>query len=273
MMAGLPKSGRWCAAVVLCVFSLSAFAQTFDPWLPLPEVEEQTSSVALQPLIDALGENPVATDAELQSLLDAFASAIDGGWVTVDQGLAMLDLASWSTLSDALSVATATDAMLSVLSGRIDGTVLDPLLALADLLAAVVTPDGVRNAIERAGGSETLLAQVDALVAAGVPPGILVRLTRQTFHDGLEESDVVAIFSDLSGIVDATAWGQVANDLLDQGSERHRDQEKNVNANKNGSAKDEGDEEDSQQESEQQENEQEVEKNEHGGGKSQGQSK
>ncbi|MEW5826247.1 MAG: hypothetical protein AB1778_05390 [Candidatus Bipolaricaulota bacterium] len=270
MMAGLPKSGRWCAAVVLCVVSLSTFAQTLDPWLPLPEVEEQTSSVALQPLIDALGENPVATDAQLQSLLDAFASAIDGGWVTVDQGLAMLDLASWSTLLDALSVSTATDAMVSILSGRIDGTVLDPLLALADLLAAVVTPDGVRNAIERAGGSETLLAQVDTLVAAGLPPGVLVRLTQQTFHDGLEESDVVALFSDLSGVVDATAWGQIANDLLDQGNERQRDQEKNANANENGAAKDE---EDSQQKNEQQESEQEAEKNEHGGGKGQGQSK
>jgi hypothetical protein len=211
---------------------------------------EETPPDILQPLIDAVALDPFATYEQTSSLIASFSIAIDAQQLTVDQALAMLALVSWSTLSDAETTAAALASLTAVLQGLADGTITgDPLVALADLLAGVVTPDGVRNAIARAGGSEALLEQVDQLVSAGVPPGILVRLTKQSFHDGVDELTIGLLLDELAATADGDAWGQVVNAVLDVGMNRHQDQEANANANKNTDGE-----------------EQEEEENQHGNG-------
>lgn len=250
MMAGLPKSGRWLILAVSFVVLVPCLAAT-QTVEPLPTMEEQTPSDTLQPLIDVIQLNSVATETEKADLLGAFSSAIAAGTVTLDQAVAMLALASWETLADADAIAAATSAIAAVLQGLADGTLVDdPLVALAEALAPALTPDGVRNAISRAGGSEELLAQVDELVSVGVPPGILVRLTKQSFHDGLDEEAIGLLLDDLAATADGDAWGQVVNAVLGTGTERHQDREANANENK---GKDDG-------------QEKEEEENQHGNG-------
>jgi len=247
-MAGLPKSGAWAvlAALLAVVFCVVASAQTVPP----PLLDEQTSSDTLQPLVDAIGLNAFATTEQTQSLVAAFSGAVAAQHVTIDQALAMLALVSWSTLADAESTTQALDAILTVLQGLAAGTITgDPLVALADLLAGLVTPAGVRNAIARAGGSEALLEQVDDLVAAGVPPGILVRLTKQSSHDGIDEARVSLLLDELAATATGDRWGQVVNAVLDVGTNQYRDREANANANKNTDG-----------------NEEEEEENQHGNG-------
>jgi len=231
MMAGLPKSHRWLPLVVVVALLLPclAAAQVIDA---SPPIEEQTPSSTLQPLIDVVNISAVATDAQKAELLAAFATSIDAGSLTLDQALAMVALVAWETLADPDDIATAITAIVAVLQGLADGSVVeDPLIALAGLLAVSLTPDGVRNAIARAGGSEDLLAQVDDLVSAGVPPGILVRLTKQSFHDGVDEATIGVLLDELAATADGDAWGQVVNAILDVGLNRHQDREANANEN------------------------------------------
>ena len=241
-MAGLPKSRQRVLLLFLIFTALSVATSA--------QTVEQTPPDILQPLVDAVALNPFATVEQTTSLIVAFSVAIDAQQLTVDQALAMLALVSWSTLPDAETTAAALSSLTAVLQGLADGTITgDPLVALADLLAGTVTPDGVRNAIARAGGSEALLEQVDELVSAGVPPGILVRLTKQSFHDGVDELTIGLLLDELAATADGDAWGQVVNAVLDVGMNRHQDQEANANANKNTDGK-----------------EQEEEENQHGNG-------
>ncbi len=228
-MAGLPKSGHWLvlALSLAMLFSCLAHAQVVAP---LPSIDEQTPSDVLQPLADVLAQNAVATDVQAAELLAAFSATITAGQLTIEQALAMLALAAWPTLEEAVAVAESAAAIESILQSLSDGTLLDdPLVALALALGLATTPEGVRDAIARAGGSDELLAQVDELVSAGVPPGILVHLTKQSFHDGLDESAIVLYLDELAATADGDAWGQVVNVILDQGANQHRDREENAN--------------------------------------------
>jgi len=246
-MAGLPKSGRWWVfvALILVVFPIAVFAQAIDPPI-VGSIEEGTPS---DTLADAVALNSVATEEQKEVLIADFAAAIAADRVTLDQALAMLALVSWDTLTDADALAKAIDTMTAVIAGLVDGTIVgDPLVVLADALGTLVTPDGIRNAIARAGGSEELLAQVDDLVAAGVPPGILVRLLEQAFHDGLSEEEIACLLDALDAGADGDSWGQLVNEITSIGTNLHRDREGNQNKN---SGEDEG-------------KEQEEEENQHG---------
>lgn len=226
-MAGLPRSGMrlWLAAFLLIVVSTVVHAQAVD---------EQTPSDTLQPLFDAIALNAYATSEQTASLVASFSNVIVAQKLTVEQAVAMLALVSWGTLPDAETTTRACGAVLSVLQGIAAGSITDdPLVALAELLAGLVTPAGVRNAIANAGGSEALLEQVDDLVAAGVPPGILVRLTKQSFHDGVDEATIVLLLDELGATATGDAWGQVVNAVLGVGANKHQDREENQNQNKN----------------------------------------
>ncbi len=229
-MAGLPKSGRWLlllASFLLCLSAVAA-AQTVDP----PLIEEQTPSDTLQPLVDGVALNAVATDAQESELVSAFSAVIAAEKLTLDQALAMLALVSWETLETAEDVTAAMAAITAVLQGVADGTLAgDPLAALADLVAAAVAPAGVRNAIARAGGSEELLEQVDELVTQGVPPGILVRLAKQSLRDGLAEEDVTALYDALAIGADGGSWGRLVNEITSDPSNEEPNAGRNRNEN------------------------------------------
>lgn len=241
-MAGLPKSGRWLllvASFLLCISAVAA-AQTVDP----PPIEEQTPSDTLQPLVDAVALNAVATDAQKSDLVSAFSSVIAAEKLTLDQALGMLALVAWDALETGEDVTAAMAAITTVLQGVADGTLTgDPLAALADLVAAAAAPSGVRNAIARAGGSEELLERVDELVTQGVPPGILVRLAKQSLRNGLAEEDVAALYDALAIGADGNSWGQLVNEIASGPPDELLNTERNRNENSGADAIEEQEEE------------------------------
>ncbi len=224
-MAGLPKSGRQLLLVASLLFITPclAAAQMAD----LLTVEERTPSGTLQSLIDAANSSTAAAETQKAELAVAFSDAISVGQLALDQALAMLALASWETLPDAEATTATLDAIQNVLDDLAGGSLTgDPLAALAAALVATPTPAGATNAIARAGGSEGLLAQVGELVFAGVPPGILVRVAKQSLRNDLPE-DEVALALDAVGAGAEGAWGHLANGAAGGSLARYGNRERN----------------------------------------------
>jgi len=59
-----------------------------------------------------------------------------------------------------------------------------------------------------------------------------VRLTKQSFHDGVDEATIGLLLDDLAATADGDAWGQVVNAILDVGVNRYQDRETNANQSK-----------------------------------------
>ncbi|MBU1049057.1 hypothetical protein KKG90_03420 [Candidatus Bipolaricaulota bacterium] len=237
MMAGLPKLfsvliGSIGIIVALAVACAAQEIQTDSVVLP-PAGDIQTDSFILQPVLDLIDSNISADPADVKALQEAFEAAVDLGILTPEQALAMLDLVQWDALDSADALANAAAAILTVLaditSDPLSGD--DPLAALTQLLNALATPTGTLTAIAKAGASDEILDQVTSLVASGVPPGILVRITKQGLRDGLSMEEITAQLDALAAAMaeDTESWGNLANEVTDKGENKYQDEEKNTN--------------------------------------------
>ena len=120
--------------------------------------------------------------------------------------------------------------MTEILDGITEGTLEgDPLVELTDALGDALTPAGILNTLGKSGATEDVLNRVEDLVVEGVPPGILVRIAKGALRDGLSDSEITALLDELAAGADGDAWGQLANDVTDQGVYQYQDQEQNQN--------------------------------------------
>jgi hypothetical protein len=239
-MAGLPKVVTVFIAMVGIVIALAIVGsadgiQTDSVVLP-PAGGIQTGSNVLQPVFDLIDSSVNADPADAKALREDFEDAVTSEILTPEEALAMLALVRWDTLDGTEALANAAAALQTALadlsSDPLSGD--DPLDILTRLLDALATPTGTLTAIGKAGASEEILDQVSSMVADGVPPGILVRITKQGLRDGLTMDEIAAQLDALSeAIDDEGSWGNVANDVTDKGENKHQDEEKNTNTDGN----------------------------------------
>ena len=221
-MAGLSKS------VFLLLMSLGlAFSMSL---LGVAQAI-QTDSNVLQPVFDLIDANANPTDQE--NLKEIFENAVTLGVLTPEEALAMLDLVEWDALEETGDIANASTNIQTILTDLISGELTDdPLAALSQLLNVLATPAGTLNAIGKVCDSQGVLDRVSSLVASGVPPGILVRITKQGLRDGLSPEQIMVQLDALAVAVSENedlSWGQIANDVTNKGENKHQDQEQNAN--------------------------------------------
>ncbi len=239
-MAGLPKSffAFLISISLILGLTLAGWADDIQTGsVVVPPGGVQTSSNVLQPVFDVIDGNPNAAPADQEALKSAIQSAADLGLLTADQALAMLGLVQWTSLTDADALANAASIVLTILDDLVAGDITDPVGALTNLLNQLATPPGTLNAIGRAGASEELLDQVSSLVAGGVPPGIVVRVTKEGLRHGLSMEEIAAQLDVLAAALQSgedIAWGQIANDATGKGAnEQQQNQEMNTNTQGN----------------------------------------
>ena len=224
-MAGLPKAGfvlllTLGIALTLAIAGVAEEIQTGS--VVLPPIDVQTPSNVLQPVFDLIDANLFADPIDQANLKADFESAVTLGVLTPEEALAMLALVEWGTLGDVEALANMSAALQTVLADLISDPLseIDPLAELTGLLNALATPAGTLVAIGKAGASEEILDQVSSIVASGVPPGILVRITKEALRDGLTMEEITAQLDALIAAVAADgedSWGQIANDITDDG--------------------------------------------------------
>jgi hypothetical protein len=236
MMAGLPKAvlvllSAMAIAVVLALTSGAQEVQADS--IVLPPEDVQTPSLVLQSVFDLIDSNLAADLAIQEDLKIDIEGAVDLGVLTPEQALAMLELVQWKALVETEALANAAAAIQTILYDFMSGVLAgDPLVELTQFLNVPATPTGTLTAISKAGASEQILNQVPSLAAGGVPPGILVQITKKGIRDGLPMEEIAAQLAALAAInaaEDAVAWGQVANDILDKGENKYQDEEQNQN--------------------------------------------
>jgi hypothetical protein len=186
----------------------------------------------LQPAFDVIDGNVNADSVDQTTLKAALQDAADLGLLTPEQALTMLELLQWSALTDPDALANAAATLETVLADLVAGTITDPVAALTNLLNQLATPPGTLNVIGRAGASDDILNQVSSLVAGGVPPGIVVRITKQGLRDGLSMDEISLQLDVLAAALadgDEIAWGQIANNAADAEPNTYQNQELNKN--------------------------------------------
>lgn len=240
-MAGLPKAvfvliGIIGTTIALAIAGVADGVQTDSVVLP-PADDIQTESNVLQPVFDLIDSSVNADPEDVKALRDDFESSVASGILTPEEALAMLELVRWDTLDSVEDLANATAAIQTVLADLAADPLSgdNPLDVLTQLLNTLATPAGTLTAIGKAGASDEVLDQVSSLVADGVPPGILVRLTKQGLRDGLTMEEITAQLDALSeAIVDGEgSWGNVVNEVMDKGENTYQDEEANVNTEGN----------------------------------------
>jgi hypothetical protein len=164
------------------------------------------------------------------------------GVLTPEEALALLELVQWETLVETDDLSNVAAAIQTILDDLVFGTLTDdPLVELTKLLNVLSTPEGTLTAIGKAGASEEILDQVSSIAASGVPPGILVQITKKALRDGLDvAAQLDALVAALAEEGEDVSWGSVAHDITGEGE--YQDQEQNVNI--------EGNEEPEQEENE-----------------------
>ena len=239
MMAGLPKAVTSFLTSVLLLIALSLFVNADELQtgsVVLPPGGIQTTSSVLQPVFDLIEGNSLASSVDTQALETVIEQAVDLGMLTPEQAIAMLEQVSWTTLTDALALTDAASILLTVLNDLVAGTITDPLASLTRLLNELATPAGTLVAIGKAGAPDELLDEVSSLVAGGVPPGILVRITKEGLRNDVPLS---LILSQMDAIAEMLAagedipWGQIANDVTGTGEYTYQDAEQNENVDGN----------------------------------------
>lgn len=228
----------WRIAGVLALLGLAALATGVA-----------AQDAATSPTLDEVAAlNLAASPEQIQTAVDLLAGSITAGTLTADQAIQLLIAADWAALEDGAAI----DAMLATLTDLVGGIAAGALTLDQALIALGVSetgtaPDGFLDAITQAGASEATAALAETLVAAGVPPGIVVRIVKQGLNqDALTDEEVQALLTTLGELADGDSWGQLANEIAEHGSYKHRDRETNANRN-------DGTSEDPEQETEQNE--------------------
>ncbi|MDD5263951.1 MAG: hypothetical protein PHU43_03850 [Candidatus Bipolaricaulis sp.] len=234
MMAGWRVAGAL-ALLGLAVLATGAVAQ----------------DAATSPTLDEVAAlNLTASPEQIRAAVGLLADSVTAGTLSVDQAIQLLIAADWAALADGAAIDAALATLTDLVAGITAGTLtLDEALAALGASETGTTPDGFLDALAQAGASEATGALAEALVAAGVPPGIVVRIVKQGLNqDALTDEEVQALLATLGELADGDSWGKLANEIAGHGSYRHRDRENNVNRN-DGTSDDP---------------EQETEQNEHG---------
>ena len=234
-MAGLPKRKPILLAIPLALLMLGAFAtgvsaQTIQTPSGVIDPIIQTPSLTLQPMIDVVEANPIATDEQKQALVDAFTTAIGNDEITVDQAVGMLLELDWAALSTDDEILQAIGLVTDVLAGVASGEIDDPIAALIAAYNAALTPDGIVNAIDKAGATDETITQVEALVASGLPPGIVLRVTKDALRQGRSQEEIDDMLDTLAAAYeDGASAGLAANQATDNGSYKYEEQEQEEN--------------------------------------------
>lgn len=223
MIAGLPNRCFIVAMLLIATSFVSGIAVA---------QELQTPPTTLEPIIDALAANAATTEQQRQ-LADSFAAALDTGLMLPDQVLEMLEFLGWESLESSEDIELAIALLTETVSALLAGTVTNPLAALTDAYNAELAPDGIVNAIVKAGASDETISKVQALVAAGLPRGIVLRVTKDALREGKDPAEALAALADAYG--DPTdpsmSPGQAANQATGRGSYKYQEQEEEQNAN------------------------------------------
>ncbi len=239
MIAGLPKAVLALLAPLVLVLSPSLFASADELQtgsVVLPPTVVQTSSSVLQPVIDLIDGNPLASPVDAQALKVSIEQAVDLDLLTPEGAGAMLDQVLWTTLPDAEAVTNAASILLTILDDLLAGAITDPLTALARLLNELATPAGTLVAIGNAGAPDEILDEVSSLVAGSVPPGILVRITKEGLRNGIPLEVIMSQLDTIAEMLVAgedIPWGQLANDVTGVGEYTYQDEEQNQNVDGN----------------------------------------
>jgi len=229
-MAGLPKRAYLLAFAValLVIGSVAGTAQeTQSPSLVIDPVV-QTDSTTLEEVTEAVETNSGATEEERQLLIDLFVAAVDDGGMDVDLVGEMLLSVGWETLEEGIAEMIAL--IDTTLAGYVDGSIEDPVIGLIEAYNESATPEGITNALTKAGASDEVLSSVQSLVAGGLPAGIVLRVTKAGLRG--ESLDVDQMLSDLEALYAENpdiSPGLAANTVTVKGSYKHQEQEENVN--------------------------------------------
>ena len=223
-MAGLPKRYALLCLVAFLIAAISWLGVSQDVQTPSSTIDPED----LQVIAEAVESNPTASDEEKELLIGMFADAVGGGTLDVALVGEMLDVVGWDTLDE--GIADTIELIGGTLADYLDGVIEDPVGDLADTYNASLTPDGIVNAVTQAGASPEVVAQVQSLVASGVPPGIVLRVTKAGLRG--EELDPSVLLTDLEALFEEDPNmppGQAANAVLNKGSYKHQEQEENQN--------------------------------------------
>ncbi|MGB2983709.1 MAG: hypothetical protein WBC63_07620 [Candidatus Bipolaricaulia bacterium] len=235
-MAGLPKRASL-LALVLSLLALASWVGVSQdvqtpPTVIEPIFDVQTESTTLQEITDAVSVNPSASDEEVALLIDLFLSAVDEGGMDVSLVGEMLDGVGWDGIDEGIS--DVMGLIEEILNAYLDELIEDPVAGLVDAFNASLTPDGIVNAVTKAGASPETISEVLSLVASGIPPGIVLRVTKAALRD--DDLDVSLALADLAGAFEENpdiSPGEAANEATGNGSFKHREREENENTRQN----------------------------------------
>ena len=235
MIAGLPKLHLLLAVILLLGIAFASSAQ-----------EIQTPSSVLEDAIEIVWSNEAISPEQATAVADQILAAVEADAVTPEEVLSMLeDQLGWSEIGDPDRLALAIEALDQVLVGLVEGDIAsgDAADALTDTWIDLATPDGVINAIEKAAAQalegdvpEELMTEVGQLIAGGVPPGIVLRVTKDALRSG---EDPLELLDVLMSAGDDSSWGQAANAATGQGQNKYQEEELEQNTNENQTAPDE----------------------------------
>ena len=207
--------------------------------------EVQTASATLSTVIQTIQENQFVSEEQETVLSTFFITAIEQGALSPDQALELLATVGWDELTAddkvglvvralelALIAVTAEDAaydeVLATLAEVVESGKLGSLASEEHEVAAL--PGLFSSLLKTAGGmSSDFWDQVEELIAAGVPSGIVARTVRQMLRSGATEEEVLAALEALGeGALQGGHHGQAAEENSSTGN-KHQDREENHN--------------------------------------------
>jgi len=250
MTAGLPKF------VMRLLLFLACLATLFVVTGLVFGQEDPTGAPTLEPptlddVAAAIEGGELLSDEQKAGLIGAFSIAVNEAYLTIEEAFALLDIAKFDQLTDEDEASFAANALETVLAalnaGEVDFEGASTSLAeaiesgsgdgLDASLVELTTPAGILNAIGNAAAKvnyddAALLQQVEQLIFDGVPPGIVLRVTKDALRSGLSD-ELETWLSELGSYVteDGTSWGNVANAITGKGQNKNREQELNQNTN------------------------------------------
>ncbi|MGB2982840.1 MAG: hypothetical protein WBC63_03130 [Candidatus Bipolaricaulia bacterium] len=239
MMAGLPKSRHIVVLALLLMASATFVALAEDMQTPSvvidPFIEVQTP---LEQIVELVDGNVTATAEQKEALVSAFEVVLDAGLLEPDAvvqlAAELLVLVNWESLTEPEALDLRVAAIASVLSEYLADPSIDPLAALATAYTEAVAPPGILNALEKSGVEADALFRVGELVESGLPPGIIIRVTKDALRDGATPAEILEILAALEAATqEDQSWGQAANEVTGQGEFKHQDKEENQNNGKN----------------------------------------
>jgi len=200
---------------------------------PVAELEGRLLLLEQQPVFDAIGANGLTTAEQTQLLVDQFSEAFAASLLTPAQAFEMLEFLHWGSIEAPEDLEEAFSLLTETLSSLIAGEIVDPVTALSSAYNEAMTPDGITNAISKSGVSDETLAAAQEIVASGLPPGIVLRVTKQALLDGEDPAEILAFLAEAYGDPSdpMSSPGQAANEATDRGSYRYEEQEEEQNTN------------------------------------------